>query len=143
MGMDHMDMGEADMHMEQEDSRTDIDIPYELLSFSLHHEDEYWRTLTEISANRTDGGDWNWAVYQYAGYHLSDKFSVYALYDYITVDASEVYFRPGSERRAGLGLEWFVTDSTSLKVEARSEDTDQGDLRIDDSVLEAQLSFAF
>jgi len=143
MGMDHMDMGHDGMDMGQGDSDTDIDIPYELLSFSLHHEDEYWRTLTEISANRTDGADWNWAVYQYAGYHISDEFSLYALYDYITVDGSEVHFRPGSERRAGLGLEWFLTDNTSLKVEARSEDTDQGNLRIDDSVLEAQLSLAF
>ena len=139
--MDHMEHG--DMHMGQANSGTDEDIPYELLSFSLHHEDEHWRTLTEVSANRTDGGDWNWTVYQYAGYHLSDKFSVYGLYDYITVDESEIHFRPGSESRAGLGLEWFVTDNTSLKVEARSEDTDQGDLRIDDSVFEAQLSFAF
>ena len=143
MGMGHMDMEHGDMHMDQSDSGTDEDISYELLSFSLHHEDEYWRTLTELSANRTDGGGWNWAVYQYAGYHLSDEFSVYALYDYITVDESEIHFRPGSESRAGLGLEWFVTDNTSLKVEARSEDTDQGDLRIDDSVFEAQLSFAF
>lgn len=143
MGMDLIGIGQDGMHMEQGDSGTDIDVTYELVSFSLHHEDEYWRTLTEISANRTDGGDWNWAAYQYAGYHLSDKFSVYALYDYITVDENEIHFRPGSERRAGLGLEWFVTDNTSLKVEARSEDTDQADLRIDDSVLEAQLSFAF
>jgi hypothetical protein len=129
--------------MEQGDSGTDIDISYELLAFSLHHEDEFWRTLTEVSANRTGGNDWNWAVYQYAGYHITDQFSLYALYDYITVDDQEMHFRPGSERRAGLGLEWFITDKASLKVEARSEDTDQGDFRIDDSVLEAQLSFAF
>lgn len=147
MGMDHMDMGHDGMHMgmpmEAADSGTDEDIPYELLSFSLHHENEYWRTLTEISTNRTDGGDWNWAVYQYAGYHISEEFSVYALYDYINVGDSETHFRPGSERRAGLGLEWFVTNTTSFKLEARSEDTDQDPIRIHGNVLEAQLSFAF
>jgi len=143
MGMDEMGMDHNGMHMESSDSGTDLDISYELLSFSLHRESEYWRSLTELSANRTDGGDWNWAAYQYAGYHISDEFSVYALYDYITVGDSEIHFRAGSERRAGLGLEWFVTNTTSLKLEARSEDTDQGAIRIDDNVLEAQLSFAF
>jgi hypothetical protein len=142
MGMDHMGMGQGDMNMDHGDSGSDIDIPYELLSFSLHHEDEYWRTLTEISANRTDGGDWNWAVYQYAGYHISDELSVYALYDYVDVGDGEIHFRPGTEKRAGLGLEWFVTDTTSLKIEARSEDKREG-AHIDDNVLEAQLSFAF
>lgn len=141
-GDNHMGMGGDGMHMDPLDSGSDIDIPYELLSFSLHHEDEDWRTLTEISANRTDGGDWNHAVYQYAGYHITDVFTVYALYDYVDVDASEIHFRSGTERRVGLGLEWFVTDATSLKFEVRAEQNQQG-ANADEDVIEAQLSFAF
>ena len=37
--------------MEPMDSGTDEDIPYELLSWSLHHEGDLWRPLTEVSAN--------------------------------------------------------------------------------------------
>jgi hypothetical protein len=41
-----------------------------------------------------------------------------------------------------LGLEWFVTDETSLKFEVRAEQTQQG-AYADEDVVEAQLSFAF
>ena len=44
-------MNDHGMDMEPMDSDTDEDIPYELLSWSLHHEGDLWRTLTEVSAN--------------------------------------------------------------------------------------------
>ena len=56
-GNDHsQDMTDHGMDMGLIDSGTNEDIPYELLSWSLHHEGDLWRTLTEVSANRTDQG---------------------------------------------------------------------------------------
>jgi hypothetical protein len=125
------------------DSGTDEDIPYELLSWSLHHEGDLWRTLTEVSANRTDQGDWNWAAFQYLGYHVNESFSVYGLFDYVNVSRKEIHFSSGIEQRYGLGIEWFAVNNTSLKVELRREHDHAVEGYVDTTVLEAQLAFGF
>ncbi len=125
------------------DSNLNKDIPYELLSWSLHHEGDAWRTLTDLSANRTDSGDWNWAAFQYVGYHLNESLSLYGLLDYVNVSRSEVHFAPGIAQRYGLGVEWFATNNISLKVEARSEHGFSAGPYGDSKVLEAQLALGF
>ena len=136
-------MNDHGMDMEQMDSGTDDDIPYELLSWSLHHEGDLWRTLTEVSANRTDQGDWNWAAFQYLGYHVNESLSVYGLFDYVNVSRQEVHFTDGIEQRYGLGIEWFAANNTSLKVELRREHDRAVEGHADTTVLEAQLAFGF
>ena len=143
-GGDHgHDMDDQGMDMGAVDSGTDEDIPYELLSWSLHHEGELWRTLTEVSANRTDQGEWNWAAFQYLGYHVNESLSVYGLFDYVNVSREEIHFSSGIEQRYGVGVEWFAARNASLKLELRREH-DLGAVAHEDStVLEAQLAFGF
>lgn len=136
-------MNDHGMDMEPMDSGTDEDIPYELLSWSLHHEGDLWRTLTEVSANRTDQGEWNWAAFQYLGYHVNESLSVYGLFDYVNVSRQEVHFTDGIEQRYGLGIEWFAANNTSLKVELRREHDRAVEGHADTTVLEAQLAFGF
>jgi hypothetical protein len=138
-GGDHGD-GE-DMGMAY--SGSDEDIPYELLSWSLHHDGDRWRTLTELSAKRTDEGDWNWAAFQYLGYHLNESLSLYGLFDYVNVSRSEIHFSSGIEKRYGVGLEWFAATNASLKVELRREHKLGVIAHEDSTVLEAQLAFGF
>jgi hypothetical protein len=109
----------------------------------LHHEGDLWRTLTEVSANRTDQGDWNWAAFQYLGYHVNESFSVYGLFDYVNVSRKEIHFSSGIEQRYGLGIEWFAVNNTSLKVELRREHDHAVEGYVDTTVLEAQLAFGF
>jgi len=99
-GNDHsQEMNDHGMDMEPMDSGTNEDIPYELLSWSLHHEGDLWRTLTEVSANRTDQGEWNWAGFQYLGYRVKESLSVYGLFDYVNVSREEIHFSSGIEQR--------------------------------------------
>ena len=124
-------------------SESGEDIAYELLSWSLHHEGDMWRSLTELSSNRTDQGDWNWAGFQYLGYHLNDALSVYTLFDYVNVSRDEVHFTPGIVQRYGIGTEWFVTRGVALKVELREEQNRSTQVKTEGSVLEVQLSLGF
>lgn len=119
------------------------DLDYELFSSSLYYEGEAFRSLTEVSANRTDGGDFNRAVFQYLGYQLNEETTAYALYDYVDVDTSEQHFRTGRESRYGLGLEVTLGLNSSLKVELRQRDDDSMMARNRYTELQAQLSFGF
>ena len=143
-GNDHsQDMNDHGMDTGLIDSGTNEDIPYELLSWSLHHEGDLWRTLTEVSANRTDQGDWNWAAFQYLGYHIDQSLSVYGLFDYVNVSRQEQHFSSGVKQRYGLGIEWFAANNTSLKMELRREHDGAIEGHVDSTVLEAQLAFGF
>jgi hypothetical protein len=125
-------------------SGSETDIAYELVSWSFHHEGDTWRTLSELSANRTDQGDLNWAAFQYLGYRVNETLSAYALFDYVNVSKDEIHFSAGTEQRIGVGIEWFATNSASLKVELRREHKDRTtDAHQDSTVLEAQLAFGF
>lgn len=136
-------MNDHGMDMGAVDSGADENIPYELLSSSLHHEGDLWRTLTEVSANRTDQGEWNWAAFQYLSYHIDESFSVYGLFDYVNISHQEVHFSSGVKQRYGLGIEWFAANNTLLKVELRREHDSTVGGHVDSTVLEAQLAFGF
>lgn len=136
-------MNDHGMDMGAVDSGADENIPYELLSSSLHHEGDLWRTLTEVSANRTDQGEWNWAAFQYLSYHIDESLSVYGLFDYVNVSHQEVHFSSGVKQRYGLGIEWFAANNTLLKVELRREHDSTVGGHVDSTVLEAQLAFGF
>ena len=119
------------------------DIPYEVLSLSLHHEGDIWRSLTEVSAYRTDKGEWSSAAFQYLGYRMNESFSVYGLLDYVNVAREEIHLTPGIDESIGLGIEWFAANNIVLKVELRREHDRAVEGHVDTSVLEAQLSFGF
>ena len=61
----------------------------------------------------------------------------------MNVSREEVHFSSGIEQRYGLGIEWFATNNTSLKVELRREHDRALEDHVDTTVLEAQLAFGF
>lgn len=134
---DHgMDMGAVDSGAEE-------DIPHELLSRSLHHEGDLWRTLMEVSANRADQVEWNWAAFQYLGDHVNESLSVFGLFDYVNVTRVEIHFSGGIEQCYGVGVAWLASNNTSFKVELRRQHDRALESHVDTTVLEAQLAFGF
>ena len=139
--MGHNDMhGDGDMHDDMADS--DADIPYELLSWSMHWDSGDWRALTELSANRTDSGDWNQSAFQYLGRRLNDSLTAYLLLDYVNVGDDEIHFSPGIDKRMGVGLEWFARENISVKSELRSRHAHASGHH-DDTEIQVQVSFGF
>lgn len=119
------------------------DLEYEMYSFSAYLDTDRFEALTELSANRSDGGDFNVSVFQYVGYHLSEDVTPYIVYDRVDVDNSEIHFRRGRELRYGIGVEFAFGVSATLKLEARRRDDHSEGLDFENNEIQAQLSFGF
>ncbi len=73
--------------------------------------------LTEIA--NSDGSrntEHNLALYQYAGFRLTDNLVPYAVVDWLELDRG-LGLRAGVETRTGLGLKLLLTDTVDLKLE--------------------------
>lgn len=143
-GMDDMGHGHMDDDHEMHDAMGDgnADIPYEMLSWSAYWDSGDWRALTELSANRTDSGDWNQSAFQYPGRRLTDSLMAYLLLDYVNVGDDEIHFASGIDKRMGVGLEWFARENISVKSELRSRHAHTDGHR-DDTEIQVQISFGF
>lgn len=138
MGMGHADTGNHPLSRAAGD-----DLSYELMSYSLFWRSERLTTLTELSMNRTDDGDFNQAAYQYVGYHINEDVTVYGLFDLINVSSSEIHFQSGREARYGMGVEYALGLNTTLKVELRRRDDRANNMSLNNNEIQAQLSFGF
>jgi len=133
----HSDMGMA-MGPEVED------IGYELLAASSNFEQGNWRLLTELSANRNDeSDDENYSIYQYVGYQLSDDLTGYLYLDQTDVAKGDVFFTDGTERRWGVGLNWFFAATASLKTELIEHEYDLANRDEKGVELRFQLAVSF
>lgn len=100
------------------------DLDYELFAFSSQFENETYRTLTEVSVNRTEDSDWNYSIFQYGAYKMSADLSLYAYYDITSVEDGGVHFALGEEIRGGLGLSYFFATAAVIKFELIDHEND-------------------
>lgn len=119
------------------------DIDYELYSFSAYWNEGNWKSLTELSLNRTEHGEFNESAYQYLGYQWRENWTGYLLFDLVNVSASEIHFMSGREARYGVGFEYSIDVGASVKVELRRRDDHRGGNDLYSNELQVQLSLGF
>ena len=121
----------------------DMDIDYELISYSFHWRADNFTWLTEISANRTDSDSFNEGAYQYLGYHYSEDLTIYGVFDMVNVEKKEMHFASGRESFYGVGAEYAFGVNATLKIEIRRHDDKTGGQDFYSNEIQAQLAFGF
>ncbi len=131
--LNHMEDGNHSSHaghgvtmLMPEGMSGEMDIDYELFSYSFHWRTDNFTLLTEISANSTNSGALNEAAYQYLGYHYNEDLTVYGVFDLVNVEKEELHFAPGRESFYGLGVEYAFGVNATLKLEVRRHDDHTG-----------------
>ena len=119
------------------------DLDYDLLSSSLTYEGERYEVLTELAFFRSEGSGWSGGIYQNVRYKVTDDIRVYALLDLIDIDEEEQHYAPGHSRKYGVGLEYWLGASWSLKAEYCHVDIDRGGVETEGNVFKLQMSFGF
>jgi len=119
------------------------DLDYEMFSMSAYWREGDWRSLTEISFNRTDKGEFNESVFQYLGYQWREDWTAYLLFDLVNVADSEIHFMRGREGRYGIGIEYAIGLNASIKTELRRRDDHRAGVDLYSNELQVQLSLGF
>jgi len=140
--IDHESLPGHQAHMQMGDM-VPVDLDYDLWAMSSHFENSTYKLLTEISINRTEDSDWNYSVFQYAGYKFSPDLTAYAYYDVTSVEDGGIHFVAGEESRMGVGLSYFFDASAVFKLELIDHEEDLGLSPEDGIELRAQLAVGF
>lgn len=119
------------------------DLDYDLLSSSLTYEGERYEVLTELAFFRSEGSGWSGGIYQNVRYKVADDIRVYALLDFLDIDEEEQHYAPRHSRKYGVGLEYWLGASWSLKAEYCYFDTDRDGAETEGNVFKLQMSFGF
>jgi hypothetical protein len=140
--IDHESLPGHQAHMQMGDMER-VDLDYDLWAMSSHFENSTCKLLTEISINRTEDSDWNYSVFQYAGYKFSPDLTAYAYYDVTSVEDGGIHFVAGEESRMGVGLSYFFDASAVFKLELIDHEEDLGLSPADGIELRAQVAVGF
>jgi len=139
-----MDMGmDMPSHGSMPTDPMNKDLDYELFSMSAYWREGNWKSLTEISFNRTERGEFNESVYQYLGYQWHEDWATYLLLDLVNVASTEIHFATGREARYGVGVEYTIGVGASIKTELRRRDDHRGNQDLYSNELQVQLSLGF
>ncbi len=115
---------------------------YQMLSFSANWQGGKWSSITELAVNREKHGSNNYAAFQYLGYDITDRWTLYGLFDHVDVIEQAVRFEAGQDTRVGLGSKFDFNTNTTFKLEAvrRLQNTHHSDYH---NVIEAQVAIGF
>ena len=109
----------------------------------MYFENNKMQRLTELSASRTKGGNLNYTSYIFAGWKWLPRMMPFVFADFQRVDPKETHFKPGIQRRYGIGIKTTISNRTDLKVDLSTRADQGGGLKSSYTALRFQFSVGF